>query len=414
MRKISLIIILTLFCCVLFSGCGKEKDGYQYTSICKQEEASNIAMETESDRFEKGFDLPISPEEKELADKDCARQMRLVADLYNEADKGDSSNVVLSNEVITQMQDRLAAEGYSVYTTVKFSNMKNWNQFEEFLNDSIAGINGKVVVYSVHLDGAVFRYKFNFDGTDIYVLTTATAWSPSGEGNVLYHAYTRIKDWNYTEQGWFCYELCVPEYPEVTEVVNGCYLIRVMPISEKNRELSQKYVLGLGYQGNNLLCSNWDVDHMEKLDLNGMYEYLYTMKYDKRIDSNIYKNGIPKDEFESLIQEFITITSEQIQTYAVYDSQSRTYAWAGLNCENYAPTLFGTSIPEVVDMKENEDGSMTMTVNAVCEMLGDSFVVVHKVTVYVKDDGSFQYLGNEILGDGLSIIPDYQYRFTKE
>ena len=29
------------------------------------------------------------------------------------------------------------------------------------------------------------------------------------------------KEWKYTDKGWFCYELCVPEPPEVSEIVDG-------------------------------------------------------------------------------------------------------------------------------------------------------------------------------------------------
>ena len=41
------------------------------------------------------------------------------------------------------------------------------------------------------------------------------------------------------------------------------------------------------------------------------------------------------------------------------------YAWAPLGCGNYAPNFFGTSVPEVVEVRENPDGTVTLTVNAV-------------------------------------------------
>ena len=44
-------------------------------------------------------------------------------------------------------------------------------------------------------------------------------------------------------------------------------------MTEEQREMSEKCVRGLGYQGNNLLCSNWDTEHMEELDYSTM-EYL--------------------------------------------------------------------------------------------------------------------------------------------
>lgn len=223
----------------------------------------------------------------------------------------------------------------------------------------------------------------------------------------------RIKEWKYTEKGWFGYELCVPEPPEVTEIVDGSCLVRIKPMTKEQREMSEKCVQGLGYQGNNLLCSNWDTDHMEKLDYNGMYEYLFAMKYHKAFDAEDYPNGIPKEEFESLIMEYLPVTAEQIQEYAVFDEKNQTYVWVRLGCLNYAPTFFGTSLPEVIDIKENEDGTVTLTVDAVCDMvICDDAVITHELTVKFADDGSFQYLGNEILNDGIKEIPDYQYRIN--
>ena len=37
-------------------------------------------------------------------------------------------------------------------------------------------------------------------------------------------------------------------------------------------------------------------------------------------------------------------------------------------------------------------------------------VITHELTMRFAEDGSFQYLGNEILNDGIMHISDYQYR----
>lgn len=86
--------------------------------------------------------------------------------------------------------------------------------------------------------------------------------------------------------------MCVPEYPEVTEMVDGSCLIRIKPMSDNKRKLSRKCVRGLAYQGNNILCSNWDQEHMQKIDYNGLYEYLYAMKYKKKFNGKKYPSGI--------------------------------------------------------------------------------------------------------------------------
>lgn len=125
--------------------------------------------------------------------------------------------------------------------------------------------------------------------------------------------------------------------------------------------------------------------------------------------------GLPKGEFERLIMEYLPVTAEEIQDYAAFDKEKQTYAWVRLGCFNYAPAYFGTSFPEVTDIRENEDGTVTLTVDAVCSMvLCDDAVITHELTVRFSEDGGYQYLGNKILDDGISNIPDYQYRIVRE
>ena len=112
--------------------------------------------------------------------------------------------------------------------------------------------------------------------------------------------------------------------------------------------------------------------------------------------------------------EYLPVTKEQIREYAVFDEETQSYCYARLGCFNYAPTFFETSLPEVVDINENEDGTITLTVDAVCDMvICDDAVITHELTVRFAEDASFQYLGNEILNDGIMHIPDYQYRITE-
>ena len=364
---------------------------------------------------EKGYDLPIDARQRAEAEEDCKEMMGLILELYKNADKGGASNVVLADEVIDQMVEKLKATGCPVTITEIYSNMENYMKLEDFLNAAAAGRGGSAVVYEIHSDGGIGRYQYAYDGKDMYVLSAKAAWSDDNKPVITYISYTRMKEWRFTEKGYFCYELCVPESPEVTEIVDGSCMVRVKPITEENREMSEKCVLGLAYQGNNLLCSDWDADHMEHLDYNGMYEYLYAMKYQEQFPLEDYPDGIPKGEFERLIMEYLPVTAEEIQSYAVFDEEKQTYAWVRLGCFNYAPTYFGTSFPEVTDIRENKDGTVTLTVDAVCSMiLCDDAVITHELTVRFSEDGGFQYLGNKILDDGITMIPEYQYRVVRE
>lgn len=374
------------------------------------EEAKSAEEET-VEQWENGYDLPVDEQEREEAEIDCKKMMGLIIDIYKQADKGEASNVVLSDETILEMQNQLKGTGCPVAALVSYSNMGNYENVDHFLRECVDGKSGFVVIYEIHDDGGIERMKFIFDGSDMYVVIAKGMWNNNGKPGMSYLSYTRIKEWNYTEKGWFCYELCVPEPPEVSEIMDGSCLIRVKPMAEEQREMSERCVRGLGYQGNNILCSNWDADHIEELDFNGMYEYLYAMKYGNQFNSEDYPNGIPKEEFESLIMEYLPITAEQIREYAVFDEENQTYLWVRLGCFNYAPAFFGTSLPEVTGIQENDDGTVTLTVEAVCDMvLCDDAVITHELTVRFAEDGSVQYLGNAILDDGVWNIPEYQYR----
>ena len=65
---------------------------------------------------------------------------------------------------------------------------------------------------------------------------------------------------------------------------------------------------------------------------------------------------------------------------------------------------------EITAMQENGDGTVTLTVDAVCKMMGSDVVMTHQLMVQFLGDGSVRYLGNQVLEDGLEKIPPYQYR----
>ena len=416
LRKKSILLIMVFLIGGFVCACGKE-DSVAGESLVEDTEEVSSTEETKSaekeaaEQWEKGYGLPVDEQEEKEAANDCKKMMELIFDIYKDADKGTASNVVLNDETILEMQKRLMETGCPVSTLVTYSNMENYESVDRFLEECTDGKSGSVVIYEIHGDGGIGRMKFIFDGTEMYVVSAGGIWNDNNKPGMSYISYTRIKEWKYTEKGWFGYELCVPEPPEVSEIMDGSCLIRIKPMTEEQREMSERCVRGLGYQGQNLLCSNWNVENMSELDYNGMFEYLYGMKYGEKFNSEDYPIGIPKEEFESLIMEYLPITAEQIRQYAVFDEENHTYDWARLGCGNYAPTFFGTSLPEVTDIKENDDGTVTLTVEAVCDMvICDDAVITHELTVKFAEDGSFQYLGNEILNDGIMQIPDYQYR----
>ena len=420
MRKFLYLILFVMTLFVFCCSCSQKTNDVKKTSSQHEKKLKSVPNNTKEDviseeDLEKGYDLPVSAQENEEATRDSMQIMSGLEHIYRNADKGDSLNVVLDNKSICKMIKKIKQQGYSVTVSEDYSNMENYKRFSSFLAKAQEKQKGSGVIYEVHSEGSIGREKFIYDGKEMFLLASNASWDDNGKPIITFVSYTRIKKWRYSRKGWFCYELCVPEYPEVTEMVDGSCLIRIKPMSDNKRKLSRKCVRGLAYQGNNILCSNWDQEHMQKIDYNGLYEYLYAMKYKKKFNGKKYPSGIPKDQFEQLIMEYLPVSREDIEKYASYNEKKKTYDWMRLGCFNYAPNFFGTSIPEVTKIKHNSNGTVTLTVDAVCEMvLCNEAVITHELTVKFNKDGSFRYLGNKILNGGIKKIPEYQYRILKE
>ena len=421
MRKFLYLILFVMTLCVFCCSCSQKTNDVKKTSSQHEKKLKSVPNNNtkedviSEEDLEKGYDLPVSAQENEEATRDSMQIMSGLEHIYRNADKGDSLNVVLDNKSICKMIKKIKQQGYSVTVSEDYSNMENYKRFSSFLAKAQKKQKGSGVIYEVHSEGSIGREKFIYDGKDMFLLASNASWDDNGKPIITFVSYTRIKKWRYSRKGWFCYELCVPEYPEVTEMVDGSCLIRIKPMSDNKRKLSRKCVRGLAYQGNNILCSNWDQEHMQKIDYNGLYEYLYAMKYKKKYNGKKYPSGIPKDQFEQLIMEYLPVSREDIEKYASYNEKKKTYDWMRLGCFNYAPNFFGTSIPEVTKIKHNSNGTVTLTVDAVCEMvLCNEAVITHELTVKFNKDGSFRYLGNKILNGGIKKIPEYQYRILKE
>lgn len=400
MRK-KIIFIIIIFILLSLLGCKNMGSLQKKSSVIHE----NISVN--------GYNLSVNEKEKEEAESECKKIMEKIKKIYLECDKGAASNVSVLDETALEMVNVLKREDYPVYY-YSSKGMSNYEKMEKFLEQSVNGHKGNIVYYEINSKGGVARNKFVFDGKDMYYLYTNCTWSEDNTPIVSDTFYNKIKKWEYTKKGWFCYEICTPEPPELTEVMDGNCMIRVKPIKKRYDEISSKYLEMLGYQGNNLLCSNWDADNLEELDYTGLYEYLYYMKYQEKLNGETYRQGIPKEEFEKLMMECLPVNKRQLQKYAMYDEKRKTYAWCRLGCMNYTPNAFGYAMPEITKIKKNKDGTLSIQIDVVCDMLKNDSVMSHILTVKIYDNGKIKYLSNRILGKGLQKIPTYQYRIKKK
>lgn len=405
-KWIVIIVVVIISSLILEHKSDKEKEKKVSGTVSQTKQEVEINEKT---LYEKGYDLPVDEAEDLKARQEGLSMMQKIQEIYRKSDKGNAINVSLSDKTVREMVDLLDKESIPVLYDNGYDAMCNYQEVDQFLQNALEGKKGEIIIYEVHNSGGIGRNKFIFDGIDMYVLYTGFSWTDDNKPIVFDSTFTKIKTWKYTNKGWFCYEYCVPEPPEVTEIVDGHCMMRVRPLNEKYRELSERYLFPLGYKGNNLLCSDWNEKHMEDIDYNGLFEYLYMVQYQERIDVNKYTNGIPKNEFEELMTAYLPVTIEQLQQYAVFDEKSQTYVWNQLGCMNYAPNAFGLSMPEIIGVQENKDGTITLSVDAICERLSSDCVIRHELVVQLKDE-KIKYLSNRVLEEGLKNIPEYQYR----
>lgn len=111
--------------------------------------------------------------------------------------------------------------------------------------------------------------------------------------------------------------------------------------------------------------------------------------------SNIEVYQIPKDEFEKVIMSYFNIESGTLQSKTVYDPKKAVYEYKPRGFEEVEYPEY--PFPEVVEYRENNDGTITLTVNVVFPYAGISKVYTHEVVVRPMTDGTFQYVSNRII-----------------
>ena len=112
--------------------------------------------------------------------------MGYIENIYLQADKGEASNVVLANEPLLQMKTTLGETGCPVTAVVTYSDMENYEVMDSFLNSCMEGREGSVVLYEVRSHGGIGRKKYQFDGKNLYVLSSDAAWNVKNQPVISY------------------------------------------------------------------------------------------------------------------------------------------------------------------------------------------------------------------------------------
>lgn len=112
LKRKSILLIMVLLIGCFMCACGK-KDSVAGESLVEDTEEVSSTEKTKSaeeeaeEQWEKGYDLPVDVQEREEAETDCKKLMELYFDIYESADKGMASYVVLDDQTVLEMQKKL-------------------------------------------------------------------------------------------------------------------------------------------------------------------------------------------------------------------------------------------------------------------------------------------------------------------
>jgi len=327
-------------------------------------------------QWEKGYNLPVDDKEREEAEEDCIRMAEAVSDVYTLSDG-------FSDETIQMMQEKAGETGEAVHSTLLYSNMENYEKVEDFYTAYSENRDAMVTLYSVEQDGLIGAITFLCRDGELQTYYVGIGWQRGGIPEIKYTSVSNIVEMRLTEKGYLIYA----HEDEMPHSSLRQYW-RGKPLSEKCRELTAKYVHGLSYVNYNVLVINWDGGNVEDILMPCMFEDIYRIDTGENLKP---QNGrIPAEMYERIMTTYFPVSIEQLREKCGYDEKSDSYAYDMIFSRQYPP--FG----EVVDYTENDDGTLTLTVDAVWADYNSDLAFTNRVVVQPFADGTFRYLSNAI------------------
>ena len=277
-------------------------------------------------------------------------------------------------------------------------NMQNYEKFEAFYDAYMQGRDAMVTVFDVMQDGLIGALTFVYrnDGTEGEIQTCyiGIGWREGGEPAIKNTLVSDVAKIHMTDRGYFIYT-----YEEQIVHTDANQYLRVRPMSEKCRELTEKYVSGLSFVNYNAFAVNWDSSDVEKILMPCMFEDIY------RIDTGRFlraeNDQIPAEVYERIMTTYFPVSREMLRSKCGYDAASDSYPYEMIFAVPHAP--FG----EVVDYSISADGTITLFVEGVWIDYDTDCAFTSEIVVQPFADGTFRYLSNRISSDNDAFVQMY-------
>lgn len=347
-------------------------------------------------------DRAVSADDGESADSETIAE--ILRDIYDEA---ASENTLGSLVTMRRMAARLGEYGY---TAVDMENQIDMTRAEQTLAFCKAVEDKEKDEMTIIVLAGPGFHKYDLKTCDghVNVLREYYQYDQNGELQKENEAGYPADLWQYTEEGYLFFQgsyfsdedfvLTASDAAEQTA-------LRVLPLDETCRELNRKYIRPVGYTRNNMFLTDWSEEDFGSLDFYDVFDRFYPILYgqpmpytanDAAETELVYK--IPENIFENVVTAHFRADKETLRSKTIYLSENAAYQYRPRGF--YESEYLDIPYPEVVSCLENEDGTITLIVNAVYPKENTSKSFSHKTVIRPLDESGFQYVSNKIISPG--------------
>lgn len=302
-------------------------------------------------------------------------QSDAIRKLYEDEDISNNS------DLIYDAVDILGSSGLICFSDD--TNMYNYQVFQSFYrNYTDGGGRDYICVYRVNRDASVTEMTFVYDDSRIQMIFN-TAKFENHDWKFIATGIRDLRDMKLTKKGYFIYT-----YSNIIAHGGLKEYFRVSPLTDECRELTRKYVYGLSYVNYNMLVIDWDESNASDILVPCMFDDIYRLY----TGENLKPDGgwIDADKYESVMLSMFPVTVTELRDNCDYNSEKDSYRYHVIIGKQYPP--FG----EVVDYTYNDDGTVSLIVDAVWADKGSDIAFRNTLTVKPEDDGTFKYMSNHI------------------
>ena len=263
------------------------------------------------------------------------------------------------------------------------TNMYNYQLFQSFYRKyTDGGGRDYICVYRVNRDASVTEMTFVYDDSRIQMIFN-TAKFENHDWKFIATGIRDLKDMKLTQKGYFIYT-----YSNIIAHGGLKEYFRVSPFTDECRELTRKYVYGLSYVNYNMLVIDWDESNASDILVPCMFDDIYRLY----TGENLKPDGgwIDADKYESVMLSMFPVTVTELRDKCDYNPEKDSYRYHVILGKQYPP--FG----EVVDYSYNDDGTVSLIVDAVWADKGSDIAFRNTLTVKPEEDGTFKYMSNHI------------------